>query len=74
MQKIANIDTIYILVDIENYENVSNELLKNLNKEKEIAKVKMIDNSNYVHMVTINDMIFQLRPNGCPRLFIYPTK
>ena len=61
----------YILVDIENYENVSNELLSNLDKEKEIAKQKSADNSNYVHMVNINDIVFQIRPSGSPRLLIY---
>ncbi len=74
MQKIANIDTIYILVDIEDYENVSSQLLFNLNKEKETAKLKSMDNSNYIHMININDMVFQIRPSGSPRLFIYFTK
>lgn len=74
MQKIANIDTIYILVDIEDYENVSSQLLFNLNKEKETAKLKSLDNSTYIHMININDMVFQIRPSGSPRLLICSTK
>lgn len=66
MQKIANIDTIYILVDIENYENMSNKLLNHLYEEKEIAKARLTDNSTYVHMININNMVFQIKPSGAP--------
>lgn len=65
MKFISNIDTIYILVDTENYEEESKEILDYLRIEKEKAKLELTSNSNNKHFITINDMIFQLLPNSC---------
>lgn len=64
LKYVSNVDTIYILVDIEEYEKSANKLLEYLKEEKEVAKVGLNANTNYSHMVTIGDMVFQIRPNG----------
>lgn len=74
MKKLVNVDTIYILVDVENYENAVSKILETLNKEKEIARARIMDNCNYIHMITLNSMIFQVKPSGSSRLLIYFTK
>lgn len=62
MNKISNVDTIYILADIENFDNI--EILNNLKEEKEIALLEATNNANNKHLITINEMDFQIFPNG----------
>ena len=61
---VSNIDTIYILVDIENYELSAKNILDYLQKEKEEAKLTAISNTSYKHIITINNLTFQLLTNG----------
>ena len=61
---ISNIDTIYILLDVKNYELNSKDILKYLQEEKEKAKLTAISNASYKHFITINNLNFQLFPNG----------
>lgn len=60
MNYIANIDTICILINIENYETFNKKLFEFLSNEKEKAKILMSTNSSYKHLITLNDMTFQL--------------
>lgn len=62
MNKLVNIDTIYILVDIEEFEKQN--ILNYLKEEKEKAVIGANSNISYTHLVTINDFNFQLLPNG----------
>lgn len=62
MNKLINIDTIYILVDIEEFERT--EILKILKEEKEKALLGTSSNTAYKHLIPINDLMFQLLPNG----------
>lgn len=62
MNKIVNIDTIYILVDIEEFEK--QEILKYLQEEKERALLGANDSTTYKHLITLNELNFQLLPNG----------
>lgn len=62
MNKISNVDTIYILADIENFDNI--EILNYLREEKEIALLEATNNANSKHLITINEMDFQIFPNG----------
>lgn len=64
INKISNIDTLYVLIDIENYENSSAKILEFLKKEKEKAKLLLSNNSNLKHLISINDISFELLPNG----------
>ena len=64
MKYLSNIDTIYILVDIENYEENNQELLEYLYKVKENAKLYSINNASYQHMIQINDRSFELVNSG----------
>lgn len=60
INKVVNIDTINILVDIENYEDSSKEVLKKLENEKQTAILRSSCNPEYKHIVYINDMTFHL--------------
>ena len=62
MNKIANIDTIYILVDVEEFEQ--KEILDYLREEKEKALLGANSTTTYKHLISINDLMFQLLPNG----------
>lgn len=64
MNYISNIDTICILIDTENYEQLSANIIKLLEKEKELAKSNYTKDTNYKHLITINDLSFYLSPNG----------
>lgn len=66
MNYVSNVDTICILIDIENYIESKNviTLLKMLEEEKEKALLAATNNTQYSHIVTINEMTFQLFPNG----------
>lgn len=64
MNYISNIDTIYILIDIENYEENNKELLEYLYKEKETAKLTTTSNASYKHMISINNMTFEILNTG----------
>ena len=64
MQNISNVDTIYILVDIENYEENNKELLEYLSQEKEKAKLNAINNASYKHMININNINFEILNSG----------
>ena len=63
MNSISNIDTIYFLVFFENYCDNEN-LLSTLKSEKEKALSIATDNASYKHMITLNEMAFQLLPTG----------
>jgi len=60
MKYISNIDTIYVLIDIEDYENNNEELLRYLLEEKEKAKILTTNSSSYKHIITINNMNFEI--------------
>ena len=62
MKYISNIDTIYILIDIENYEKNTKKLLEYLAEEK--AKLNTINNTSYKHMININNMNFEILNSG----------
>ena len=62
MNTISNIDTIYILVDIEDFEK--QEILNYLKEEKEKALIETNINTSYKHLITISEIKFQLLPNG----------
>ena len=64
MKYISNIDTIYVLLDIENYEDNNKQLLEYLSIEKENAKLYSVDNTSYKHMINLNNMNFELLNNG----------
>lgn len=64
MNFISNVDTIYILVDTEDYENKNNELLQYLQHEKEKAQLLCKDNASYKHIININDMNFEIMSIG----------
>ncbi len=64
MNYISNIDTIYILIDIEDYEENNKKLLEYLSQEKEIAKLNAISNASYKHMININNMTFEILNTG----------
>ena len=63
MNCIPNIDTLYFLVDITNYETTCENLLNNLKKEKEIALYKFQANKS-IHTIEINNMKFQINHSG----------
>ena len=64
INKISNIDTIYILVNIKNYEISCKKILQFLENEKEKAKLKLISDANSKHLITINEIPFELLSNG----------
>ena len=64
MNYVSNIDTICILIDTENYEQFADSVLEYLSKEKELAKSIFTTDTNYKHLVTINNLSFHLSPNG----------
>lgn len=64
MKYVSNIDTICILIDIENYEENNKELLEYLFKEKEVAKLISINNTSYKRIININNMDFEILNNG----------
>lgn len=65
MNYVSNIDTICILVDVENYEKDSRKIINYLRSEKRNAKLEVLYNTVNKHFVTINDITFQLLPNSC---------
>jgi len=64
MNYISNIDTICILIDTENFEQVSVNILERLQKEKELAKSNYTRDANYKHLININNLDFYLSPSG----------
>lgn len=64
INKVSNIDTIYVLLSIQNYEISCKNILEFLEQEKEKAKLENTNNANSKHLVTINEMPFELLPNG----------
>lgn len=64
IKKLANVDTICILVDIANYEKVAKKILDILEKEKEKSKIGNAQISNYKQEITIENMNFEVLPNG----------
>ena len=61
---LPNIDTICILVNIDDYENNSCNIIKYLLLEKEKVKEKQLILPNAKHLITINNITFELFPNG----------
>ena len=64
MNYISNIDTICILVDIDNYTEGTKSVLEYLEQEKEKAKLYVLDNASYKHLIELNNMNFHLSTNG----------
>lgn len=62
LKKIPNIDTICILVDIQDFEQ--QEILGFLKQEKEKALLVAASNASAKHEITIHDFSFQILPNG----------
>lgn len=60
MKYISNIDTIYLLLDTEDYEKNNEQLLDYLKEEKEKAKMIILNNTSYKHMININNMNFEI--------------
>lgn len=65
IKNISNIDTIYILVDIENYDNSCQKLLDYLQNEKELSISANKEMNNYKHIITLNEITFELLQTGC---------
>ncbi len=63
MHYIQNIDTICILVDIDNYENNAQKTIQYLEEEKNKAKL-LLEKTNYQHIIEIDNMNFQIFSNG----------
>lgn len=63
MNYISNIDTLYFLVDIEDYENTCKKVLDFLKNEKEIALCKFEQNKS-IHITVLNSMQFQINHSG----------
>lgn len=61
---LSNVDTICILIDIQDYENSAKNVLEYLQVEKEKALLAATSNANYNHLITLNDLSFQLLTNG----------
>lgn len=61
---VSNIDTICILVDIENYEVSAKEILELLGTEKEEAKQTLTIDNTHKHFLQIGDMTFELLTSG----------
>jgi len=64
IKMLPNIDTIYILVDIENYEENTKDIVSYLLKEKEKTKELQLTTPNYSNILTINNMNFEILSNG----------
>ena len=64
MNYISNIDTICILIDIENYQSSTEDILKYLEEEKQKAKLYSLSNASYKHLVNLNNMSFYLSTTG----------
>ena len=62
LKKVPNVDTIYILIDVEEFEKNTN--LKYLEQEKENALLVATNNASEKHMITISNNTFQILPNG----------
>ena len=61
---ISNIDTLYFLVDIENYQTHCKDILDFLRKEKEFALYKYKNGNNCIHLIDINNMTFSINHTG----------
>ena len=64
IKMLQNIDTICILVDIENYEENTKDIISYLLKEKEKTKELQLTTPNYSNTLTINNMNFEILSNG----------
>ena len=64
MNKVSNIDTLYLLIDIKDYEKKAEKTLNFLKEEKDKAKKILSDNLNLKHQIFINELSFELLPNG----------
>ena len=61
---LPNIDTICILIDIENYEENTRDIMEYLLNEKEKTKEIQLTTPNYSNILTINNMDFSILSNG----------
>ncbi len=61
---ISNIDTICILLDIENYEEIAQDTLELLEIEKEKTKKQLISNSLYKNYIKVGNMNFEILSVG----------
>lgn len=61
---VSNIDTICILLDIENYEESGKSILDILEQEKEFTKCLLTEDANYKHYIELGSMTFELLPTG----------
>ena len=57
---LPNIDTICILIDIENYEENTRDIMEYLLNEKEKTKEIQLTTPNYSNILTINNMDFSI--------------
>lgn len=62
MNYIKNIDTIYILVDIESYENSSSKTIQYLEEQK--LALKTADKGNYSHVISVGNISFEIFSTG----------
>jgi len=65
INKVSNIDTICILIYIENYEISASNLLTRLQKEKQLLLEACRETNNFRYIINISGMEFELLPNGC---------
>lgn len=64
INKISNIDTIYLLVDIFNYELSAKNVLTTLKNEQEELKLMIKNSLDSRKIISLNDINFELLPNG----------
>lgn len=57
---ISNIDSIFFSLDIQDYDNVTTQLMETLEKHKEIAK----ENKNKETQIKLKGKVFTILPNG----------
>ncbi len=63
MKFISNIDTLYFLVDIENYEKECQDILDFLTKEKNVAQYKYQE-KKLLHLIDISNIQFYINYSG----------
>lgn len=64
MNYVSNIDTLYFLLDIDNYEKNCIDVINRLKYEKEIALYKYKNENNSLHLISINNIQFYINHTG----------
>jgi len=61
---VSNIDTICILLNVQEYEERANKILNMLEEEKDYAKKIVTSNKTYKHYIKVGNINFELLTNG----------